>query len=154
VNRTRLELLNSALLDLHKVLIDAVRAAYEQKSGPVRGPFELLRLLTTDPYFAWLRPLSRLLADVDELLERAEPFTDVELGSIGAEVRSLVEPCSECPTTFSERYLEALQGRPEVVLAHGRVAKALADLPRCCPASATLSEMLSTQRAARKGRRN
>ena len=67
MNRGQLEHLSSVLLELHKVLIDSVKTSYERERGQVSNPFELLRLLTSDPFFDWLRPLSRMLADFDEL---------------------------------------------------------------------------------------
>ncbi len=157
MNRGQLEHLSSVLLELHKVLIDSVKTSYERERGQVSNPFELLRLLTSDPFFDWLRPLSRMLADFDELLERTGPLTDAELGSVASEVRSLLEPSDEVPTTFSERYLVALQEQPAVILAHGKVARALATMPLRVPASPTLSQLLAAHRAAqaaRRGRRN
>jgi len=43
-----------ALREVHRTLVQAVRAAYEKEVGPAGGPGQMLRLLTEDPYFAWL----------------------------------------------------------------------------------------------------
>lgn len=154
VNRSRVEQISSTLLDLHKVLIDYVRTGYERERGHVGSPFELLRLLTSDPYFDWLRPLSRLLADIDELLEKSEPLSEAEAGAVKNEVRSLLEADAEVPTTFTQKYLVALQDAPAVVLAHAKASKALSDLPSCRLCSPTVSEILTKERQRRRNKGN
>lgn len=64
-----IEAVRRAALHLHKVLIEAVRLDYERSHGRIENPIELLRLVAYDPQFAWLRPLSRLLVDLDETPE-------------------------------------------------------------------------------------
>ena len=54
------------LLHLHKTLLDWERAAYDRVHGRT-APGELLRVVMTDPQFAWLRPLSELIARIDDL---------------------------------------------------------------------------------------
>jgi hypothetical protein len=154
VNRTKLEQLSTALLELHKVLIDYVRAGYEREKGKVAGPFELLRLLTGDPYFDWLRPLSRMLADIDELMEKSAPMSEAECGAVKAEVRSLLEADADVPTTFTQKYLLALQDAPAVVLAHAKTTQTLAALPSCRPCSPTISEILAVERKKRRSKGN
>lgn len=154
MNRSRVEQLSHALLDLHKALIDYVRAGYERERGYVGGPFELLRLLTSDPYFDWLRPLSRLLADIDELLEKSEPLSDAEAGAVRNEVKSLLEADAELPTTFTQKYLLALQDAPDVVLAHSQASRALGALPSCKLCSPTVSEILAQERRRRRDKGN
>jgi hypothetical protein len=154
VNRAKLEHLSTALLDLHKVLIDYVRAGYEREKGSVGGPFELLRLLTSDAYFDWLRPLSRLLADIDELMEKSAPLSEAEAGAVKAEVRSLLEADADLPTTFTQKYLLALQEEPAVVLAHAKATQTLAALPTCRPCSPTISEILTVERKKRRSKGN
>src|ERR1700682_4071900 len=58
----------AALREVHRVLVRAVRLHYEQEGNSVGGPGHLLRLLTEDPYFAWLHPMSELIVDLDALL--------------------------------------------------------------------------------------
>src|SRR5207245_2893236 len=58
----------AALREVHRTLVQATRAAYEQKNGPAGGPGEMLRLLTEHPHFAWLHPMSELIVDLDSLL--------------------------------------------------------------------------------------
>src|SRR2546426_11258885 len=58
----------AALREVHRTLVQATRASYEQKNGPAGGPGEMLRPLTEHPHFAWLQPMSELIVDLDSLL--------------------------------------------------------------------------------------
>ena len=93
-----LRTLRTPLLEVHRSLVQAERNRYERSHGRVsEGDF--LQLLINDPQVAWLKPLTTLLASLDELLGDRE---------------------------FEKRYLEALQRDPSVAVAHGRLAAAAA----------------------------
>lgn len=66
--------LRKALLILHKALIDSERVGFEKAIGTITSPNHFFRLLTGDPWFAWLHPLSRLIVAWDEALDDA-PLT-------------------------------------------------------------------------------
>ncbi len=53
--------LRKALLTLHKVLIDSERVTFEKTMGEIQSPNHFLQLLTSDPWFTWLQPLSSLI---------------------------------------------------------------------------------------------
>lgn len=112
----RLRAARAALLRLHKVLLDAERAAYEAAHGRVNAG-EMLRLAIGDPQFAWLRALSELVVEIDEALDPKEPATDEEARSLVAQARALLRP-SEGGGEFARKYHAALQRDPEAVLAH------------------------------------
>jgi hypothetical protein len=111
-----------ALLDLHKTLIDSERAVYEVDVGPVRSPHHFFQLLTNDPWFAWLRPISQLIVVIDEHLDAREPLTNDTIDAVIMESVFLLVP-AKGEGDFSARYLAALQRDPAVVLAHAQVAK-------------------------------
>ena len=73
--RKRLEEARRALLVLHKALVDSERISYEKTIGAIRSPNQFLQLLLTDPWFAWLQPLSQLIVSMDEALDAKEPLT-------------------------------------------------------------------------------
>ena len=73
--RQPLQELRDALLDLHKALIDSERAVYETKVGPIKSPHHFFQLVSSDPWFAWLRPVSQLIVAMDEALDADEPLT-------------------------------------------------------------------------------
>ena len=63
-DRDRMRVLSTRLLDLHGVLLDRERRAYEEEHGLVASR-ELLHLLLHDQRFAWLRSLSSMIANID-----------------------------------------------------------------------------------------
>ena len=67
--RTRLDALAKALRQFHSALLDFAKGEYEFLHGPVKGPFALYSLVMNDPGFQWLRPLSGLMATLDEVLD-------------------------------------------------------------------------------------
>ena len=85
------------LLALHKALLDAERVEYERRHGRVRDG-EFLAALLDDADLAWLKPLTALVAQIDEVLDDDE---------------------------FRRRYAEVLQRSPDAVLAHGKALRAL-----------------------------
>jgi hypothetical protein len=127
----RLKELRDPLLKLHKALIDAERVGYEQTIGPIQSPNHFLQLLTNDPWFAWLHPLSQLIVALDEALAEKEPLTRAGVDALVNQTRLLLVP-SETGEGFSKHYFEALQRDPDVILAHAEVTKVLG--PRKGPA--------------------
>lgn len=118
----QLKELRDALVVLHKALIDSERVTYEQTVGPIPSPNHFLRLLTSDPWFAWLHPLSELIVTIEEALEAKEPITDADAEAlINQASRMLV--ASEEGEGFPHHYFDALQRDPDVVMAHADTAK-------------------------------
>jgi hypothetical protein len=111
-----------ALLDVHKTLIDSKRAVYEVDVNPVQSPHHFFQLLTHDPWFAWLRPISQLIVTIDEVLDGEEPLTNDNIEAVINQSVFLLVP-AKIPGEFGERYLAALQRDPGVVLAHAQVTK-------------------------------
>ena len=108
------------LLDLHKTLIDSERERYEKAIGPITSPNHFLQLLTTDPWFAWLHPLSLLIVSIDEVLEEKEPLTDAVAEALRAQARDMLVAAENAPG-FAGHYYVALQQDPQVVMAHAAV---------------------------------
>ncbi|MFZ0826470.1 MAG: hypothetical protein WAO02_03515 [Verrucomicrobiia bacterium] len=120
--RQRLVELRRAVLQLHKALIDSERVSYEKIVGEIKSPNHFLQLLTKDPWFAWLHPLSQLIVAMDEALDGKEPLTLAGVDALVRELDRLMAP-SESGEGFSRHYFEALQRDPDVVLAHAEVTK-------------------------------
>jgi hypothetical protein len=129
--KQKLQQLRHALLDLHKQIVDSERVTYEQTVGAIQSPSHFLQLLTGDPWFAWLQPLSQLIVAMDEALEEKEPVTDADVNALTNQTRLLLV-ATETGEGFSKHYYDALQREPDVVLAHAEVAKQLG--PRKTPA--------------------
>lgn len=120
--KKRLEEIRHAILNLHKSLVDSERVTYETTVGAIRSPSQFLQLLTTDPWFAWLQPLSQLIVSMDEALDSKEPVTDAAVNSTIKEANVLLSP-SENGEGFSRHYFDAIQRDPDVVIAHAEVMK-------------------------------
>jgi hypothetical protein len=120
--REDLEQLREGLMTLHKTLIDSERVGYEQTFGAIGSPNDFLRLLLSDPWFAWLRPLSAFISSVDEALDAEEPVTKLVAKGLINGARDLLRP-SEEGEGFGRHYFVAMQRDPDVVLAHAVVVK-------------------------------
>jgi catechol 2,3-dioxygenase len=124
--RTKLRDLRNQLLQLHKVLLDDARAAYEMDRGRVGSAGSLLQLVINDPWFAWLHALSELVVRIDQTIQESSS-TDAEAAALFDQVGRLLT-ASEHGDSFARRYYEALQRQPAVVLAHADVRRALKGL--------------------------
>ncbi len=120
--RPQLQSLRSSLLSLHKVLVESERIEYEKTMGKIQSPNHFLQLLTSDPWFAWLSPLSQLIVSIDEALDGKEPLTQARVHALMQQSARLLV-ASEIGDGFSRHYHEALQRDPDVVLAHAEVGK-------------------------------
>lgn len=113
-DRSRLQELRTALLHLHKTLIDWQRAEYELDHGAM-PPMQLLQVIFNDEQFAWLRSMSGLIVRIDEALEAKPPETPA-VQPLMLQARELASP--QAGSVYAERYHAALQELPEAVLAH------------------------------------
>jgi len=120
--KKRLEDVRHALIDLHKSLVDSERVTYEKTVGSVGSPNQFLQLLTNDPWFAWLHPLSLLIVSMDEALDEKEPLTARTVDALVKESSALLV-ASETGEGFARHYFDALQRDPDVVFAHADAAK-------------------------------
>jgi hypothetical protein len=122
--RQKLIAVRDALLNLHKALMESERIGYERTFGKIQTPYQFLKLLTEDPWFAWFRPVSLLIAEMDEALDAKEPLTTATADGLKLRAKTLLVP-TEGGEGFSQHYDEALQRDPDVVFAHAAVAKLL-----------------------------
>lgn len=125
--RQSLRDLRGRLLQLHKALLDDARAAYELDRGRVDSSASLLQLVINDPWFAWLHSVSELVVRIDEAVELDSPATDADATALTGHVDRLLT-ASENGRGFQQRYYEALQRQPAVVLAHAEVKRVLKGL--------------------------
>ncbi len=113
-----------ALLRLHKALLDDERVSYERVHGRIPSNGMFLQLALNDAWFAWLRPLSQLMAQIDEFSEQDTHSNREGLPALLISLRTLLTP-AEVGDGFGKQYYEALQRGPEVVLAHAEVRASL-----------------------------
>ena len=114
-----------------ETLVDAgVRDILIVTGGKNAGEF--LRLLTTDAFFAWIRPLSELIVTIDEAGELDEGSKDKLASAVRSAVEQLVagpgsQPLSE---DFARHYWPLLSEDPEVTMAHAGVKQAISGWPK------------------------
>jgi hypothetical protein len=122
--RQQLEDVRTVLLRLHKTLLDFEREAYERGRGRIANSYEFLNLVMNDPWFAWLRQLSELIVEMDELLATKETPNENRGVALVQQARILLTP-TEAGSEFQRKYFAAMQQSPEVVVAHSEFATVL-----------------------------
>ena len=115
--RQQLVSVRHALLSLHKTLLEFERQAYERQEGRISNSYAFLQLVMSDPWFAWLRQLSELIVEMDELLASREPVNESTALALIEQSRLLLAP-SESGGEFQRKYFAAIQQSPEVTLGH------------------------------------
>ena len=118
----RLREVRLKILRLHQMLLEMERKSFEKIHGRVNGG-ELLQLVINHEQFAWLRIISALVVQIDEMLDADEPASPAEvIGLIAATSQLFTESEDQ---EFLQKYQAALQQEPEVVMAHSALMKLL-----------------------------
>ena len=112
--RAALREISKALIPLHRHLIDAAKSDYAFAYDTEATPSQLIELLQNDPFFAWLKPFTALIVDIDEMARR--DFDPASARAIPKRVEEMFA---------GEQYVTILQRDVEVAGAHAAVRKAL-----------------------------
>lgn len=123
--REALRVLRQALMSLHKALLDRERHRFEREHGQIETTHQHLQLVLEHPSFAWLRPLSGLIARFDDRLGPRATLSSAEARALVAEARALTT-FGEERTESQQRYHRALEESPDILAIHAGVARALA----------------------------
>ena len=118
----RLREVRLRLLHLHQTLLEMERKDFARTHGRVNSG-ELLQLVINHAQFAWLRMVSALVVQIDEMLDADEPVTDADMINLITGARQLFTASDN--KGFSDKYQTALQQEPEVVMAHSALMKLL-----------------------------
>jgi hypothetical protein len=120
----KLRAIRTALLHLHKTLIDAECIRYGRAHGrPIDGPRHALQLVLRDPWFAWLRPIAELIVQADErLADEDRAVTPDEAEGYAAQALELLQQ-DLGGAEFRREYHRSLQELPDVVVAHAQIVK-------------------------------
>src|SRR5690349_14661968 len=109
------------VLHLHRMLVEIERRDYERAHGRVSAG-ALLHNLIHDASFAWLKPLTTLIAQMDELMD--EPLDEAGMKASVDELRALLRP-DAAGNDFQQRYGALLQQEPDLVVAHGSLVRSI-----------------------------
>lgn len=124
--RQRLVQVRETLLALHKSLLDSERTSYEMVHGPIASPGVFLQLLINDNRFAWLRPITTLVVQIDETLAaKNPPATARDFERLVDDTRALLSPSRE-GNGFWDRYRAVVKRDPGVAVMHEQIEKQLA----------------------------
>jgi hypothetical protein len=123
----RVRALRIGLLALHKTLLDAEQRRYERVHGRIEGPHQALQLVLKDPWFAWVRPISELIVEVDARLDDDDaPLQWTEAQAFRRQIMGLLQQ-DLGSDTFRDQYRRCLQDEPDVVMAHGKLVALLTE---------------------------
>ena len=124
--RSKLDRMASALRVLHKSLIDSTQRDYEKAHGKVQSPYTLFALVTQDPAFAWLQPMTRLIVEIEDVLGRPlPPPAEADVAESRKKIDRLLVTEGD---PFSVKYLGLVQSSPEIAAEHGRFHGVLNDI--------------------------
>ncbi|HXH41586.1 MAG TPA: hypothetical protein VNN08_23375 [Thermoanaerobaculia bacterium] len=121
--REALREISKLLLPLHRALIDVAKEDYAFAVAPVK-PAQLLQLLTDDPFFAWLKPVTSLIVDIDEMART--DFEAADVAVIADRLDHLFGAKAE--GAFSAQYIPMLQRSVDIAIGHVELRKAVARL--------------------------
>ncbi|MBV8550051.1 MAG: hypothetical protein JOY54_02040 [Acidobacteriaceae bacterium] len=121
--RAKLTEVRQSLLDLHKALLDSERTAYEIVHGPIGSPGAFLQLLINDNWFAWLRPITTLLVQIDETLAaKKPPATERDFEQLITDTKALLS-ASRAADEFWARYAAVVERDPGVAKLHAEMER-------------------------------
>jgi len=116
--KATLQLLSKRVLDLHKALLRTERSRYEAIHGRIESNTHFWALLTNDPEFAWIAPLTTFIVELEERLDDKEnPVTESDVEQFGGYLRGLTTSSGQNPE-FNFRYTQALQHDAGLLIAH------------------------------------
>lgn len=119
----RLGQVRFALLRLHKALLDGERSDYEQANGRVTNT-EFFHLVLENEQFAWLRPISQFIVQIDEALDAKEPITLDQASELLTQTKQLLRPTAT-GTDLEQKYDRAIQQDPDIAFMHAEMMNML-----------------------------
>jgi hypothetical protein len=114
--------LRSLLLKAHKILMDAEKDRYEASHGPIANKGDYLRLVLSHEQFSWLRPISQLIVQMDEVLMAKQPQPLDRAPELLNQARHLLHD-SEIGQAFQERALAIAPQHPDLAAMAERIGQ-------------------------------
>lgn len=96
--------LSKALRQFHSVLLEHSKREYEVKFEPIESPFAYFQLVVNHPHFQWLRPLSGLMATLDEVIDAKTPLTEQNIMDAHKALAMLFSPVESGFAEFRKDY--------------------------------------------------
>jgi hypothetical protein len=125
--RIKLNDLAQAMRSTHSTLLEVVKKEYELNHGTIKGPFAYFQLVTNDPVFQWLRPLSGMMASLDDLLDNKRDLKPLDAKEIKLEVEQLFG-FSKLSDSFAAQFHARAKLESDIRTRHAELKKALQNL--------------------------
>lgn len=114
----------AAALAIHAALVETTRRTWERRHGRVPSGMALFKLVTEDPEFAWLAPLTSLIAGLDAALADPSPEALGRARLLVQALDGLLRADAE-GGPFQSRYDRELQASPELAVVVARARQAV-----------------------------
>lgn len=101
------------LLKAHKILMDAEKDRYEASHGAIATKGDYLRLVLSHEQFSWLRPISQLIVQIDEVLMSKQPQPLERAPELLNQARHLLHD-TEIGHVFQDRTELVARSNPEM----------------------------------------
>jgi hypothetical protein len=124
--REKLDALAQELRQLHTALLDIVKADFEKLNGKTKGPFHMFQLVTQDPFFQWLRPLSGMMATLDESVDEKRLLLPDEIQQLRDGITHLLR--QDDPMGFGENLETRAMDSKEIAQRRDDIKQAVATL--------------------------
>ncbi|WP_408098826.1 hypothetical protein ACJVC5_07890 [Peredibacter sp. HCB2-198] len=112
--------LHQQLLELHKTLLQYQGRIMEVKLEKHLGPYDLWHLSLNDENFVWLRKISEIIVEMDELNEAKDKDPQI-FTKIRGDLKNLFFPLEKGSSDFDTRLTEALEKDPHICLQMGKL---------------------------------
>jgi hypothetical protein len=109
----------SRLKNVHRRFLELERLQAEKVSEKRISPLEFLLNLTQDEQFAWLRPMSSKIADLDALLDETEEAPENRKFMLGEIAAMLSSP------HLKDRYESHVMNDPDFAFLHAQFMHAM-----------------------------
>jgi len=117
--------ISRSLIAIHKILMDDMMEEVQRNRERVFVSGEKLNLLLNDPEFQWLRPLSSLIADIDDLVAQKEPLANLQTDNLFTTLQTLIFQSSA--NTLYQRLHGLFDQSPDLVVHYGRIKTILVE---------------------------
>lgn len=113
----------TALLRLHRTLVDLERRGYEKTHGR-QSAGDFLQVMAYDDSMKWLEPLSRLIVMLDEALDEKSTI-DAAPHVVAARALELLKLDRHRTDAFLSRYLHHFDNSADLAIEHAALVQLL-----------------------------
>jgi trans-aconitate methyltransferase len=117
--------IRNEMLRLHKTLLDIEKANYEAEFGKL-SPNQLLHLLFENEKFTWLRTISTLISEIDEMFASRKGIDEDLKRELYKKTHDLFDEEAVGDEEFKAKYRANLNTETDVAFHHVKILKLFA----------------------------